>query len=73
MIHEEARKALERMLTYKIASKSKFGMKNIEDYQTVKSYLIVTNATILECISLLSVSGENTKAIVAEKLRGIVE
>lgn len=31
--------ALERMLTYKIASKSKFGMKNVEDYNLVKSAL----------------------------------
>ena len=27
---------------------------------------------ILDCISLLSVSGENTKAIVAEKLKGLI-
>jgi hypothetical protein len=31
--------ALERMLTYKISSKTKFGMKNVEDYNLVKSAL----------------------------------
>ena len=36
-----------------------------EHYELIK-------ATILSCIDLLGKSGENTKAIVAEKLRGLI-
>ena len=73
MTHEEVMKALERMLTYKISSKSKFGMTNVGDYILVKSHIVVTNATILDCITLLTQSGSNTKAQVVEKLKGLIE
>ena len=54
--------------TYVIECKS-----GLKIYGFTQEHYELIKATLLECISLLSVSGENTKAIVAEKLKGLVE
>ena len=54
--------------TYVIECKS-----GLKIYGFTQEHYELIRATILDCIYLLGKSGENTKAIVAEKLRGIVE
>ena len=54
--------------TYVIECKS-----GVKIYGFTQEHYELIHATLIECISLLSVSGNNTKSIVLEKLRGIVE
>ena len=54
--------------TYVIECKS-----GLKIYGFTQEHYELIRATLTDCIDLLGKSGENTKAIVAEKLKGLIE
>ena len=57
----------------KTISKAYLDGLSLAEYLALDDYIDNIQAVILDCIDLLGKSGENTKAIVAKKLRGVKE
>ena len=79
MSHEEAIGKQGPIVTEQIVINKRYSshLIPVTAYKTsideINGHIESLHVTIRECISLLSVSGENTKAIVAEKLKGLIE